>query len=110
MSGLRVITTQVPEPLFFEVEKFAKENDRSKSWILKQALQTFLSQQQSNKQAEIEKDRQFKDEFFALVREACESGEIFEPPVRENVWKPNPILETDWGELTDNAVDEQDRK
>ena len=35
MSELRVMTTQVPESLFVDVEKIAKEQDRSKSWILR---------------------------------------------------------------------------
>ena len=95
MPELRTITTQVSEPLFLEVEKYAQENDRSKSWVLRHALQTFLSQQRSAKQSEQEKDRQFKDELFAMIQEAHDSGEDmnFEPPPRENVWKPNPIVE-----------------
>ena len=32
---LKTITTQVPESLFFDVEQIARENDRSKSWILR---------------------------------------------------------------------------
>ena len=99
MSELRVMTTQVPESLFVDVEKIAKEQDRSKSWILRQALQNYVLQCknkiQSQPKSESEADRQAKQEFFALVREARKSGETFEPPVRENVWKPNPVLETD---------------
>lgn len=105
-ATLKMVTAQIPESVFGELETYAKELDRSKSWLVRKAIVDMLAsrkktQQQNN---ESEADRQAKQEFFALVREARESGETFELPPRENVWKPNPILETDWGEKADDAI------
>ena len=104
---LKMVTTQIPETVFRELDSYAKEIDRSKSWLMRQAILDMLKNRkntQSTQQTESEADRQAKQEFFALVREARESGEIFELPPRESVWKPNPILETDWGEKADDAI------
>ncbi|MBR5674975.1 MAG: ribbon-helix-helix protein, CopG family [Neisseriaceae bacterium] len=112
MSELRTITTQVPESLFVDVEKIARENDRSKSWIMRQALQIYVSQcknAQSQPKTESEADRRFKDELFAMIQEAHDSGEDmnFEPPPRENVWKHNPFLDEEWRE---DPVENADNK
>ena len=106
-AALKMVTTQIPETVFWELDSYAKELDRSKSWLMRQAILDMLKNRkntQSTQQTESEADRQAKQEFFALVREARESGEIFELPPRESVWKPNPILETDWGEKADDAI------
>ena len=106
-ATLKMITTQVPETVFWELDGYAKELDRSKSWLVRKAILDMLANRkktQLTQQVESEADRQAKQEFFALVREARESGETLELPPRENVWKPNPILETDWGEKADDAI------
>ena len=104
-TTLRMVTTQLSEPLFHRLETCAKEIDRSKSWIMRQAVTEWLARnvpssnasqiQQSQPKTESEADRRFKDELFAMIQEAHDSGEDmnFEPPPRENVWKPNPIVE-----------------
>ena len=119
MSELRVITTQVPESLFVDVEKIAKEMDRSKSWIMRQAVTEWLARnvkssnasqiQQSQPKTENEADRRFKDELFAMIQEAHDSGEDmnFEPPPRENVWKANPFLDEEWREEPVENADNQ---
>ena len=97
-ATLKMVTAQIPESVFWELETYAKELDRSKSWLVRQAIVDMLANRKKTpltQQIESEADRQAKQEFFALVREARKSGETFEPPVRENVWKPNPVLETD---------------
>ena len=108
-ATLKMVTAQIPESVFWELETYAKELDRSKSWLVRQAIVDMLANRKKTpltQQIESEADRQAKQEFFALVREARESGETFELPPCENVWKPNPILETDWGEMADDAKDE----
>ena len=106
-ATLKMVTAQIPETVFGELETYAKELDRSKSWLVRKAIVDMLANRkktQLTQQSESEADRQAKQEFFALVREARESGETFELPPRENVRKPNPILETDWGEKADDAI------
>ena len=106
-ATLKMVTAQIPESVFWELETYAKELDRSKSWLVRQAIVDMLANRKKTpltQQIESEADRQAKQEFFALVREARESGETFELPPRENVWKSNPILETDWGEKADDAI------
>ena len=103
MPELKTMTTQVPESLFVDVEKIAKEMDRSKSWIMRQAVTEWLARNMKSSNAsppktESEADRRFKDELFAMIQEAHDSGEDmnFEPPPRENVWKANPFLDEEW--------------
>lgn len=106
-ATLKMVTAQIPESVFGELETYAKELDRSKSWLVRKAIVDMLANRKKTpltQQIESEADRQAKQEFFALVREARESGETFELPPRENVWKSNPILETDWGEKADDAI------
>lgn len=98
MAELKTMTTQIPTPLFADIEKIAQEQERSKSWILRQALQNYVSQYRktdSQETQESKADRQFKNELLAMIQEAHDSGEDmnFEPPSRENIWKSNPILE-----------------
>ena len=112
MSELRTISTQVPASLFFDVEQIAKKIDRSKSWIVRQALQDYVLQckkTQLPQQTESEADRRFKDELFAMIQEAHDSGEDmnFEPPPRENVWKHNPFLDEEWREDPVENADNQ---
>jgi len=42
----RVVTAHVPEDLVERVEKFAARQDRSKGWIVRQALEAWLSQEE----------------------------------------------------------------
>ena len=102
-ATLKMITTQVPETVFWELDGYAKELDRSKSWLVRKAILDMLATRKKTQQQNNESEW---DELFAMFREARESGETFELPPRENVWKPNPILETDWGEMADDAKDE----
>ncbi|MBQ9683585.1 MAG: hypothetical protein IJV35_10010 [Neisseriaceae bacterium] len=102
-ATLKMVTAQIPESVFWELETYAKELDRSKSWLVRKAIVDMLANRKKTQQQNNESEW---DELFALFREAQESGETFELPPRENVWKPNPILETDWGEMADDAKDE----
>ena len=102
-ATLKMVTAQIPESVFGELESYAKELDRSKSWLVRQAIVDMLANRKKTQQQNNESEW---DELFALFCEAQESGETFELPPRENVWKPNPILETDWGEMADDAKDE----
>ena len=99
-ATLRMVTTQLSEPLFHHLETYAKEINRSKSWIVRQAITEWLDRNAKSAdmaQTESKADRRFKDELFALIQEAHDSGEDmnFEPPLRENVWKHNPFLDND---------------
>jgi predicted transcriptional regulator len=42
----RVVTAHVPEDLVERVEKFAARQDRSKGWIVRQALEARVSQEE----------------------------------------------------------------
>ena len=102
-ATLKMITTQVPETVFWELDSYAKEIDRSKSWLMRKAILDMLA---NRKKPQQQNDENEWDELLEFIRQANESGEdmTIELPPRENVWKPNPILETDWGEMADDAT------
>ncbi|MBQ5429793.1 MAG: hypothetical protein IIU35_05280 [Neisseriaceae bacterium] len=101
-ATLKMVTAQIPESVFWELETYAKELDRSKSWLVRQAIVDMLASRKKTQQQNNESEW---DELFDFIRQANESGEDMniELPPRENVWKPNPILETDWGDMADDA-------
>ena len=97
-ATLRMVTTQLSEPLFQHLETYAKEINRSKSWIVRQAITEWLDRNaKSANMAQQKPNKGAWDELFALIQEAHDSGEDmnFEPPLRENVWKHNPFLDND---------------
>ncbi|MBO4576848.1 MAG: ribbon-helix-helix protein, CopG family [Neisseriaceae bacterium] len=97
-ATLRMVTTQLSEPLFQHLETYAKEINRSKSWIVRQAITEWLDRnEKSADTAQQKPNKGAWDELFALIQEAHDSGEDmnFEPPLRENVWKHNPFLDND---------------
>ncbi|MBQ9725336.1 MAG: hypothetical protein IJV56_08375 [Neisseriaceae bacterium] len=100
-AALKMVTTQIPESVFGELETYAKELDRSKSWLVRKAIVDMLANRKKTQQ----NNESEWDELFDFIRHANESGEDMEIelPPRENVWKPNPILETDWGDMADDA-------
>ncbi|MBQ9259421.1 MAG: hypothetical protein IJ187_06180 [Neisseriaceae bacterium] len=100
-AALKMVTTQIPESVFGELETYAKELDRSKSWLVRKAIVDMLANRKKTQQ----NNESEWDELFDFIRQANESGEDMEIelPPRENVWKPNPILETDWGDMADDA-------
>ena len=76
-ATLRMVTTQLSEPLFHHLETYAKEINRSKSWIVRQAITEWLDRNAKSAdtaQTESKADRRFKDELFALIQEAHDSG------------------------------------
>lgn len=100
-ATLKMVTAQIPETVFGELETYAKELDRSKSWLVRKAIVDMLANRKKTQQ----NNESEWDELFDFIRQANESGEDMniELPPRENVWKPNPILETDWGDMADDA-------
>ncbi|MBO4577049.1 MAG: hypothetical protein J5680_08075 [Neisseriaceae bacterium] len=42
-ATLKMITTQVPETVFWELDGYAKELDRSKSWLVRKAILDMLA-------------------------------------------------------------------
>ena len=100
-ATLKMVTAQIPESVFWELETYAKELDRSKSWLVRKAIVDMLANRKKTQQ----NNESEWDELFDFIRQANESGEDMniELPPRENVWKPNPILETDWGDMADDA-------
>ena len=110
-ATLRMVTTQLSEPLFSHLETCAKEIDRSKSWIVRQAITEWLARNtKSSNTAEQDTNKKGPwDELFALIQEAHDGGEDmnFEPPPRENVWKANPFLDEEWREEPVENADNQ---
>lgn len=45
-SGTRVLTTHVPTPLAEKVDKAAARLDRSRGWIMRQALAAWIDQEE----------------------------------------------------------------
>ena len=105
-TTLKMVTAQIPENLFCRLETYAKQMDRSKSWVIRHAIDELLSRNTEEKTVQDDATTNEWDELFAMFQDARDAGETFEPPVRENIWKSNPILETDWGELADDAKNE----
>ena len=102
-AALKMVTTQIPETVFRELDSYAKEIDRSKSWLMRKAILDMLKNRQNSQQQQ--NDENEWEDLLDFIRQANESGEDMEIelPPRENVWKPNPILETDWGDMADDA-------
>jgi predicted transcriptional regulator len=42
----RVVTAHVPEDLIQRVEKFAQRQDRSKGWVVRQALEAWVNEEE----------------------------------------------------------------
>ena len=111
-ATLRMVTTQLSEPIFTRLDTYAKEIDRSKSWIVRQAITEWLARNtKSSNTTEQETNKKGPwDELFAAIQEAHDSGEDmnFEPPPRENVWKHNPFLDEEWREDPVENADNQE--
>ncbi len=45
-TATKVLTTQVPLPLAEKVERVAERMERSRAWIIKQALSAWLEQEE----------------------------------------------------------------
>lgn len=92
----KMISTQLPDAMFTSLEQCAKNLDCSKSWIVRQAIADWLAQNigEANKRKKKEQTNDW-DKLFAMIEEAHQNGEDmnFEPPVRENIWKNNPLLQ-----------------
>ncbi|MBQ5428986.1 MAG: hypothetical protein IIU35_01120, partial [Neisseriaceae bacterium] len=84
-ATLKMVTAQIPETVFGELETYAKELDRSKSWLVRKAIVDMLANRKKTQQQNNESEW---DELFDFIRQANESGEDMniELPPRENVW------------------------
>ena len=56
MADTRVITAHVPVEMAEQVDKYAAELDRSRGWIVKQALMRWLSRQEEQNRLEAIED------------------------------------------------------
>jgi predicted transcriptional regulator len=50
----RVVTAKIPTPLAEQLDKWVKSMDRSKSWIVKQALSEWIAEQERRHELTLE--------------------------------------------------------
>jgi predicted transcriptional regulator len=50
----RVVTAKIPTPLAEQLDKWAENMDRSKSWIVKQALSEWIAEQERRHELTLE--------------------------------------------------------
>ncbi|MBR7001506.1 MAG: hypothetical protein IKI11_02425 [Neisseriaceae bacterium] len=87
-ATLKMVTAQIPESVFWELETYAKELDRSKSWLVRQAIVDMLKNRKKTQQQNNESEW---DELFALFREAQESGETLNCHHAKMCGNPTPF-------------------
>ena len=44
---IKIISAVIPDEIYKKLEKYAQKNDRSKSWIIKKAINNFLAENEN---------------------------------------------------------------